>query len=94
MFGDDFVGKPKNSVYYDMLKFARYCAYISALGVKSIKTKGKQCLDQDTFKQHSRPTNYYHRQRVMVFNVTITIGAIISAQPLGSIIFRWFSDNK
>jgi len=44
MFGDDFVGKPKNSVYYDMLKFARYCAYISALGVKNIKTKGKQCL--------------------------------------------------
>ena len=30
----------------------------------------------------------------MVFNVTITIGAIISAQPLGSIIFRWFSDKK
>jgi len=30
----------------------------------------------------------------MVFNVTITIGAINSAQPLGSIIFRWFSDNK
>ena len=39
-----FVGKPKNSVYYDMLKFATYCAYISALGVKNIKTKGKQCL--------------------------------------------------
>ena len=44
MFGDDFVGKPKNSVYYNMLKFATYCAYISALGVKNIKTKGKQCL--------------------------------------------------
>ena len=27
-----------------MLKFATYCAYISALGVKNIKTKGKQCL--------------------------------------------------
>ena len=39
-----FVGKHKNSVYYDMLKFATYCAYISALGVKNIKTKGKQCL--------------------------------------------------
>ena len=39
-------------------------------------------------------TNYYHRQRLMVFNVTITIGAIISAQPLESIIFRWFSDTK
>ena len=39
-----FVGKPKNSVYYDMLKFATYCAYISALWVKNIKTKGKQCL--------------------------------------------------
>ena len=30
----------------------------------------------------------------MVFNVTITIGAIISAQPLGSIILRWFSDKN
>ena len=44
MFGDDFVEKPKNSVYYDMLKFATYCAYISALVVKNIKTEGKQCL--------------------------------------------------
>ena len=50
--------------------------------------------DQDTFKQHSRPTNYYHRQRLMVFNVTITIGAIISSHSLGSIIFRWFSDKN
>ena len=42
MFGDDFfVGKPKNSVYNDMLKFVTYCAYISALEVKNIKTKGK-----------------------------------------------------
>ena len=46
------------------------------------------------FRQQQRPTNYYHRQRVMVFNITITIGAIISAQPLGSIIFRWFSDKR
>ena len=41
MFGDDFVGKPKNSVYYDMLKFATYCAYISALGVKKHQNKGE-----------------------------------------------------
>jgi len=44
MFGDDFMGNPKNSGYYDMLKFAIYCPYISALGVKNNKTKGKQCL--------------------------------------------------
>ena len=30
----------------------------------------------------------------MVFNVTITIGAITFAQPLRSIIFRCFSDKK
>ena len=32
-----FCGKPKNSVFYDMLKFATNCAYISALGVKGEK---------------------------------------------------------
>jgi len=96
-----------------MLKFATYCAYISALGVKNNKTKGETMpckahsfswdwfytfgTDQGTFKQALaliRRTNYYYRQRVMIFNVKITIGAIISAQPLGSIIFRWFSDKK
>ena len=40
------------------------------------------------------PTNYNHRQKVMVFNVTITIGAINSAQPPRPIIFRCFSDEK
>ena len=44
MFGDDFfVGNPKNSVFYDMLKFATY-ACNSALGVKKTKTKGKQAV--------------------------------------------------
>ena len=32
-----FCGKPKNNVFYDMLKFALNCAYISALGVKRKK---------------------------------------------------------
>ena len=31
MFGDDFCGKPKNNVFYDMLRFETNCAYISAL---------------------------------------------------------------
>ena len=39
-----FCGKPKNNGLYDMLKFATNCAYISSLGVKNIKTEGKQCL--------------------------------------------------
>ena len=33
----------------------------------------------------------WHRERMMVSNVTITIGAIICAQPLELIIFRWLS---
>ena len=32
-----FCWKPKNNVFYDMLKFATNCAYISALGVKGEK---------------------------------------------------------
>ena len=44
MFGDDFfVGNPKNSVFYDMLKFATY-ACISALGVKKQKQRGNNAL--------------------------------------------------
>ena len=34
MFGDDFCGKPKINVFYDMLKLALNCAFISALGGK------------------------------------------------------------
>ena len=44
MFVDYFLRENPKAAYYDMLKFATYCAYISALGVKNIKTKWKQCL--------------------------------------------------
>jgi len=44
------VGNPKNSVFYDMLKFVIY-ACISALGVKKQKTKEKQCV--------GRPNNLF-----------------------------------
>ena len=36
-----FCGKPKNNVFYDMLKFATNCAYISPLGVKRRKIHSK-----------------------------------------------------
>ena len=104
-----FCGKPKNNVFYDMLTFATNCACISALGVKrrNIHSKWTKTLEQQFFYNIfdwsvcyvlwaaiKEPANYCYRQRLMVFNVTITIGAIISAQPLESIIFRWFSDTK
>ena len=38
--------------------------------------------------------NYYHRQKAMVFKVTIAIGAIIPAQPSGPIILRCFQDDQ
>ena len=44
MFDDDFfVGNPRNSVFYDMLKFATY-ACISALGIKNKNKKQRETM--------------------------------------------------
>jgi len=68
MFGDDFMGNPKNSGYYDMLKFAIYCPYISALGVKNNKTKGKQCLGTAV-----KPLEYQVEYRTLEQSLNITM---------------------
>ena len=37
---------------------------------------------------------YYHRKKSMVFKVTIAIDGMVHAQPLGPMVFQWFSVSQ
>ena len=97
MFGDDFLWKTQKQ---RILRHAqirdKLCVYKCSGGWKGKKITviERKLRSRNIILQNLWLDCFfmcYHRERMMVFNVTITIGAIICAQPLELIIFRWLS---
>ena len=77
-----FCGKPKDNVFYDMLKVTTNCAYISALGVKG---------EQFTINEHKLWINNEFLQNLWLDCFSYALGSNKGRQITTIVKELWFS---